>query len=356
MTQLFICSTPYHVLLSHLTVELLCKEETCNNTRILILTESAIGNEIHQIIDQLIWNQILILPFQKSLNLYKTKQFIDNWINDNGLRILTGNKEVIINDDKRWRNQLLITGVKPDRISLIEDGMGAYIRGSYPLRDRIYRGFILKTIFRNRLINTGNISSIHADRFFAFRDSAYSWFGPNRKLYLLEYKNSSYIKKIGQRPFIKKQRDKFDSSKLIILTSPIVEDYYLSINEELRAWSNLSLYLQPDTEKIIVKSHPREDKILSEQRLTILSKVFKHSQLIKVDGILPAEFLLCDEDIEVDVFSPNSTILANLKSIRPELKIYHGYDLFFSKRKTKSAIKNTARYLNQLGVPSISMQ
>ncbi|MDA3894592.1 MAG: polysialyltransferase family glycosyltransferase, partial [Desulfobacteraceae bacterium] len=342
MIKLFICSTPYHVLLSHLTVEFLSQDEKIHNTTlILILTESAISNVVNLIIDQSIWHKILILPYHKTLNLYKTKRFIDNWINDKGLNKLSEKKEIFINDDKRWRNQLLITGIKPDGISLIEDGIGAYIRSFYHLRERIYRGLILKSIFRSRLINIGTISSLHADRFFAFRNTAYSWFGPHRKLHLLEYKNSGYIEKISQKSFIKNQKEKIDSTNLLILTSPLVEENFLSIKDECNAWKKLGLYL-PYSETVVIKPHPRENEFLFKQRLNVIAEVFKKSRIVKVDSMLPAEILLCNDDIQAEIFSPNSTTLANLKSIRPDLKIYHGYDLFFSNKITKNSMKKAA--------------
>lgn len=353
MLQIFICSTPYHLLLAHLTVERLSQQER-GRKRILILTESSIAIGIQEIIDKPKWDRILFLPYQKAAHIYKTKRVIDNWIKKNNLYKLSDKREIFINDDKRWRNQLLITGIKPDKISLIEDGMGAYIRSDYPLREKIYRGIILKLIFKNRLINTGSISNIPADRFFAFSQTAYSWFGENRNLFLLHYKKSEYIKKINQKNFIKKETSKINDAELIILTSPIAEDGLLTKKEEWYAWEKTGLLLsRPDT--ILIKPHPREKKNYFNQRYRILSDIFKKSRIIRADRVLPAEFLLCNQELKAEIFSPNSTTLANLKSIRPDLRIYHGCDLFVSRnKKINDSTRRLAEYLNQLGIPSIS--
>jgi hypothetical protein len=324
-----------------------------NHIRILILTETAVSELTNEIIDKSIWQKILILPHQKTINFSKAKRFIDNWIKHNDLKNIKDQKEIFINDDKRWRNQLLITGIKADRISLIEDGMGAYVRNNFhPIRDKIYRGLILKYFFQNRLINTGLISSVPADRFFAFRNSAYHWFGPNRELHLLDYKKSEYIKKISQRSFINSEKERVLAAQLIILTCPLAEASLLSIEKECRCWQKAALILS-QYNKVVIKSHPAESEIFFQKRITALTSVLHQSSFIKIDSRLPAEILLCNNDINADIFSPSSTTLMNLKSIRPDLNVYHGFDLFFPHRMKKISKNSSFYYYSQLGIPSI---
>ncbi len=354
MSQIFICSTPYHVLLAHLSVECLSRHENITDVnRIIILTETAIIKDIQEIVDRQTWKQILFLPYQNVTKLYKTKQYIDNWIKMTGLNRLSGKKTIFINDDKRWRNQLLLTGIMPDNISLIEDGMGAYIKNPHPLKEKIYRGLLLRIIFGNRLINTGAISSISADHFFAFRNNAFPWFGTDRKLHILDYKHSQYIKKISQKLSFNKQKEEIISADLIILTTPLIEDRILSENDELNAWRKLSRLLA-HPKIIAIKAHPRENEQLFQKRLSRVREIFMNSKTFKIDNILPAEFLFSDNDIRAKIFSPNSTTLANLRSIRPDLKIYHGCDLFFSHHKKNSSMRRLAKYFNQMGVASLS--
>jgi len=351
MLKIFICSTPYHVMLSHLVLECIQEKERLEETKkILILTESALSNTVNEIIDNSFWNQILRLPFYETLNFLKTKKFIDSWVFQKNIGKTNLIKEVFINDDKRWRNQLVVTGIKPDKLSLIEDGLGAYFKNKYNFWDKIYRGIVLKFVFKSRLMNAGVISSIPADRFFAFRDTAFSWYGPHRKLSLLDYKNSKYIERIVQKDFIKNEIQKSAKVKLIILTSPMTEGGTLTSAQECIALKNSTSFL-PKPDFVGIKPHPREKRKFFNQRLKILSEAFKNSKIIKLDSTLPAELLLCHKDTTADIFSLKSTTLANIKTIRPDLTIYHGAEMFSSNKKYSDSL--LLEYFNELGILSL---
>lgn len=351
MIEIFICSTPYHVMLAHLVLECIAeKQKNGESKKILVLTETAISNATIRIIDNSFWQEILTLPFYNTINFFKVKKFIDDWLVEKGIGETNSTKEIFINDDKRWRNQLLITGIKPDKLSLIEDGLGAYFKNKYNFWDKIYRGVVLKSVFKNRLMNAGVISSIPADRFFAFRDTAFSWYGPDRKLSLLDYKNSKYIERIVQKDFIKNEIQKSAKVKLIILTSPMTEGGALTSAEECIALKNSTSFL-PKPDFVGIKPHPREKRKFFNQRLKILSEAFKNSKIIKLDSTLPAELLLCHKDTTADIFSLKSTTLANIKTIRPDLTIYHGAEMFSSNKKYSDSL--LLEYFNELGILSL---
>lgn len=338
-------------MLSHLVLECIQEKERFEETKkILILTESALSNTVNEIIDNSFWNQILRLPFYETLNFLKTKKFIDSWVFQKNIGKTNLIKEVFINDDKRWRNQLVVTGIKPDKLSLIEDGLGAYFKNKYNFWDKIYRGIVLKFVFKSRLMNAGVISSIPADRFFAFRDTAFSWYGPDRKLSLLDYKNSKYIERIAQKDFIKNEIQKSAKVKLIILTSPMTEGGALTSAQECIALKNSTSFL-PKPDFVGIKPHPREKRKFFNQRLKILSEAFKNSKIIKLDSTLPAELLLCHKDTTADIFSLKSTTLANIKTIRPDLTIYHGAEMFSSNKKYSDSL--LLEYFNELGILSL---
>ena len=352
MLQIFICSTPYHVLLAHLSVEyLLSKGKTETSNRIIILTESAIRNHIEDIIDKDIWDKTLFLPYQNIHKIYKTKRYLDRWISENLLDQIADKKEVFINDDKRWRNQLLLTGLDPNYVSLIEDGMGAYIKNQYPLKDKIYRGIFLKFLFGDRLVHTGAISSLPADQFFAFRKDAFPWYGKDRKLHILKFTQSNYIEKIS-RNISSDLKRQIESADLLILTTPLIEDRILTEEQEYNAWKKLGKIISPCS-TIAVKSHPRETKKYRDRRISLINQAFKNSTISHIMSHLPAELFLFKMFSTSILFSPNSTTLANIKSIRPDLKILHGCDLFFFDFKKSSPLRRLGDYFIQIGVSSI---
>lgn len=277
--KIFICATPYHVLLGNLICAQKLKEDnsTGDINNVLILTNTAQTSNVEKLVFKPLWNAIVKMPFPPlRKQLSKRAVELDSWC----LRELpedTGSQvDVFLACDTDWTHQAIVTLYKNRQINLFEDGIGSYTDDGK--RDSYWRCFLRRlaygVVLKKRYINCKGLGRMPATHYYSVQDGAFSHVkNIDSKGIRVSY-DVEYVEYL--RKGIPKELESGGKVSLII-TQPMAEFNFVTFEQEIKAYTAIGKHLASLDVNLFVKAHPSESDKLHTLRCQAIERVLGRS-------------------------------------------------------------------------------
>lgn len=358
--RLFLCSSPYHVMIAHSVLEWLWETGEPRGQNHLVLTGVSTPASTADLTIEAWWDGI----HDYHPNCRRSKPFevlpaVDRWVDVTlGSRARERVMEVFTGNDLEWTNQLLITAFHTRRLALFEDGLGAYQRSrdSGPARQFV-RLVGYKGLFGKRYFNVRGISLTPAERFFALRPNAFPLApGSAQRLHVISFESGKYATAIRER-FQTRLEGWAHVSGGLIISEGLAETFQVTPAEECEVYRKLAAIVEPKSAGIVwIKRHPAEKpEDFARKRESVAARPEASAELRDVAGDwLPIEVMaLCGFPFD-PVIGLCSTALVNLKLLAPGIEVMSGFDLMPDRWRRRNGV--TRQTLERVGVTLVARQ
>ena len=241
--ELFIATTPYHILLS----SVFCQE----NDYLIFACDKPINNLVLSMIEKKFDNRYQII---RSLNYFKENPFrllifkkTLSKISNDFLNYMFS--RVFVFNDVDPIVQFLLSNLKTREVVLFEEGIGLY--RDTKKRHRYVFSLLGKLFFGKNFENIKRIGES------SFVDEI-QCFHPHRLSITQKQKKVKKIDKISFQELAFSLGIKQINVKNIFVGQPLVEDGVITLNEYLDLIANLSHKIKEKNEELVIKLHPRE--------------------------------------------------------------------------------------------------
>lgn len=331
--RIFLCLTPYHVMLSHLVLEYLNHLEG-SPPAFLVLTGSATSDSARNLVKTDLWTDVATCKLsERRIEMFGSVSSVDELMKrlfeTSGIQF-PDEVAIFAANDTDWRHQVLISAFPKFSIALFEDGMGSYLPGaliSNSYTRKFVRHLLFKPILRHRYINTNGLGGLAGDQYYALQSSAFKGRDIENSLTVLSFDGSAYAKWIKDI-FTPKMSCLSGGPHTLLISEPLSLDGVLSVDEESKHLTELAKRSLNRDGDIWIKGHPRESRDILERKKEIISSALDGRPVHETPDNLPSieAMLLAGFPFDVAV-GTISTSLITISMLCPDVRTISGIKL-----------------------------
>lgn len=307
----FVVNTQLHLLIA----QSLIKQLKLAHCALVMLEGSDFSSS--KLFEEVCFDKIVIVPkFDKKqpFSFRSSKHLLNDLAGSN---LFWGN-------DYQIENQFIAKKIKPGSISLFDDGIASYMQNIKPvsLVKKLFMAVYSAIFLDFSMKNKSGVGAYSADHRFILSDKVAKETASGATVIQLSY--PEHLKYYLQEKL--NALGKSDSIALY-LTQPISEFKVMSAEEENELLEKLSAKVEPETDVILIKSHPAECIARHQERLAII-KQNTQSKVVVIEAIndLPVEAIvaLADKCHFKQALSLYSTAIVTLKLLESAINCQSG--------------------------------